>query len=68
MQAYIAVSINIYLHQERTNQGLSPYYYRAIKMLSQREDIDLEKELHKVYKMFEENQAKLISMKGRGDP
>ena len=34
-------------------------------MLSQREDIDLERELHKVYKMFCANQTKLIKMKGR---
>lgn len=33
-------------------------------MLAQEEDIDLERELHKVYKMFCVNQAKLISMKG----
>lgn len=33
-------------------------------MLAQREDIDLERELHKVYKMLYINQAKLIAMKG----
>lgn len=37
---------------------------RAIKMLAEREDIDLERELHKVFKMFCNNQAKLIAMKG----
>ena len=36
-------------------------------MLSQREDIDLERELHMVYKMFCANQAKLIRMKGLVD-
>lgn len=38
--------------------------FRAIKMLAKREDIDLERELHMVYKMFCTNQAKLIAMKG----
>lgn len=33
-------------------------------MLAQRESIDLERELHKVYKMFCVNQTKLIAMKG----
>ncbi len=33
-------------------------------MLAKREDIDLERELHKVYKMFCNNQIKLIEMKG----
>lgn len=33
-------------------------------MLAEREDIDLERELHKVYKMFCVNQTKLVAMKG----
>ena len=33
-------------------------------MLAQQENIDLERELHNVYKMFCENQTKLIAMKG----
>lgn len=37
----------------------------AIKMLSQREDIDLARELHKIYKMFYENQTKLIALKDK---
>lgn len=36
-------------------------------MLARREDIDLARELHKVYKMLCVNQAKLIAMKGRND-
>lgn len=35
-------------------------------MLAEREDIDLERELHKVYKMFCVNQTKLVAMKGKG--
>ena len=46
--------------------GLFTSSNSAIKMLSEREDIDLERELHKVYKMFCANQAKLIKMKGIG--
>lgn len=33
-------------------------------MLGSREDIDLERELHCVYRMFLEGQAKLLSLKG----
>ena len=33
-------------------------------MLAHREDIDLERELHRTYKMFLEGQAALISHKG----
>lgn len=33
-------------------------------MLAHREDIDLERELHRTYKMFLEGQAALLSHKG----
>lgn len=33
-------------------------------MLAERGDIDLERELHMVYKMFCTSQAKLVAMKG----
>ena len=61
MQTSVAVSkFRLFTH------GSTPclFLYRAIKMLAEREDIDLERELHRVYKMFCTNQAKLVAMKG----
>ena len=37
---------------------------RSVRMLAHREDIDLERELHRTYKMFLEGQTALLSHKG----
>ncbi len=37
----------------------------SVRMLAHREDIDLERELHRTYKMFLEGQAALMSHKGQ---
>ena len=38
---------------------------RAIKMLTQRDAVELEGDLHRVFKMFCENQSKLMTLKGK---
>ena len=37
---------------------------RAVKLLGQREDIGLERELHKIYRMFLDGQTNLLRLKG----
>lgn len=39
-------------------------FLRAVRMLGYREDIDLERELHNVYKMYLAGQTTLVKMKG----
>ena len=59
MQTHITVS-----KDECPLQFSQVFVHSAIKMLAEREDIDLERALHTVYKMFCNNQAKLIALKG----
>jgi len=40
------------------------YFLRAVRMLGRQEDIDLERELHVIYRMFLEGLACLIKLKG----
>ena len=39
-----------------------------MKVLSGRGEIDLERELHNVYRMFLEGQARLVTLKGVNEP
>lgn len=63
---FVSIIMCSHDHSEWVKSDLSPPLpLSSVRMLAHREDIDLERELHRTYKMFLEGQAALISHKGQ---